>query len=154
MSESSAKMASSAGSGGVGGGVAVATPTDPVTAPREPVDPRKDFASRHRVKKLLETYTMTADRSLMGPDQASEDASRDLFHQKYYSSAYKLPPDVELSKTTSRDISPSEKLHENSETMPMSMMRHLDEEVPPVFMILDTFDKGKIILHSKPNRSL
>ena len=28
------------------------------------------------------------------------------------------------------------------ETMPMSMMRHLDEEVPPVFMILDTFDKG------------
>jgi len=27
------------------------------------------------------------------------------------------------------------------ETMPMSMMRHLDEEVPPVFMILDTFDK-------------
>ena len=124
MSESSAKMASSAGSlagsGGVGGGVAVATPTDPVTAPREPVDPRKDFASRHRVKKLLETYTMTADRSLMGPDQASEDASRDLFHQKYYSSAYKLPPDVELSKTTSRDISPSEKLHDNSETMPMS----------------------------------
>ena len=30
------------------------------------------------------------------------------------------------------------------ETMPMSMMRHLDEEVPPVFMILDTFDKGRI----------
>ena len=29
------------------------------------------------------------------------------------------------------------------ETMPMSMMRHLDEEVPPVFMILDTFDKGR-----------
>merc|ERR1719436_14337 len=27
------------------------------------------------------------------------------------------------------------------ETMPMSMMRHLDEEVPPVFVILDTFDK-------------
>ena len=27
------------------------------------------------------------------------------------------------------------------ETMPLSMMRHLDEEVPPVFMILDTFDK-------------
>ena len=41
-----------------------------------------------------------------------------------------------------------------SETMPMSMMRHLDEEVPPVFMILDTFDKGKILLHSKPNKSL
>ena len=25
--------------------------------------------------------------------------------------------------------------------MPLSMMKHLDEEVPPVFMILDTFDK-------------
>ena len=33
------------------------------------------------------------------------------------------------------------------ETMPMSMMRHLDEEVPPVFMILDTFDKGLLINH-------
>ena len=28
-----------------------------------------------------------------------------------------------------------------SETMPLSMMKRLDEEVPPVFMILDTFDK-------------
>jgi hypothetical protein len=27
------------------------------------------------------------------------------------------------------------------ETMPLSMMKHLDEDVPPVFMILDTFDK-------------
>ena len=27
------------------------------------------------------------------------------------------------------------------ETMPLSMMKRLDEEVPPVFMILDTFDK-------------
>ena len=27
------------------------------------------------------------------------------------------------------------------ETMPISMMKHLDEDVPPVFMILDTFDK-------------
>ena len=25
--------------------------------------------------------------------------------------------------------------------MPISMMKHLDEDVPPVFMILDTFDK-------------
>ena len=111
----SSKMANSSGSGGgigvVGGGVAVATPSDHTTPRSESLagsDPRKDFASRHRVKKLLETYTMTADRSLMGPDQASEDA----FHQKYYSSAYKLPPDVELSKTTSP---PSEK--DNSETM-------------------------------------
>ena len=28
-----------------------------------------------------------------------------------------------------------------NESMPMSMMKHLDEEVPPVFMILDTYDK-------------
>ena len=28
-----------------------------------------------------------------------------------------------------------------NETMPLSMMKHLDEEVPPVFMILDTYDK-------------
>lgn len=28
-----------------------------------------------------------------------------------------------------------------SETMPLSMIKHLDEEVPPVFMMLDTFDK-------------
>jgi hypothetical protein len=27
------------------------------------------------------------------------------------------------------------------ETMPLSMMRHLEDEVPPVFMILDTYDK-------------
>ncbi len=27
------------------------------------------------------------------------------------------------------------------ETMPVAMMKHLDEEVPPVFMILDTYDK-------------
>ena len=42
-----------------------------------------------------------------------------------------------------------------SETMPLSMMKRLDEEVPPVFMILDTFDKdvksllpGKILYHN------
>ena len=28
-----------------------------------------------------------------------------------------------------------------SESMPLSMMKRLDEEVPPVFMILDTYDK-------------
>jgi len=27
------------------------------------------------------------------------------------------------------------------ETMPLSMMKHMEEEVPPVFMILDTYDK-------------
>ena len=112
MSESSAKMAGSTGGGG-GGGVALATPSESGNSSgREPVAPRKDFASRHRVKKLLETYTMTADRSLMGPDAAS---SEDAFHQKYYSSAaYKLPPDVELSKTTTSP--PSEK-DNNSESL-------------------------------------
>ena len=107
MSESSAKMVGSTGRGGV----ALATPSESASSGgggpgRDPVvDPRKDFASRHRVKKLLETYTMTADRSLMGPDAAS---SEDAFHQKYYSSAaYKLPPDVELSKTSTSP--PSEK---------------------------------------------
>ncbi len=28
-----------------------------------------------------------------------------------------------------------------NESMPLSMMKRLDEEVPPVFMILDTYDK-------------
>ena len=27
------------------------------------------------------------------------------------------------------------------ESMPLSMMKHLEDDVPPVFMILDTFDK-------------
>ena len=57
---------------------------------------KKDFASTHRVKKLLETYTMTAERSLSGPDASDH---------KFYANAstsgsYKLPPDVELSKTS------------------------------------------------------
>ncbi len=29
-----------------------------------------------------------------------------------------------------------------SETMPLTMMKRLDDEVPPVFMMLDTYDKG------------
>ena len=27
------------------------------------------------------------------------------------------------------------------ETIPLSMIKHMEEDVPPVFMILDTFDK-------------
>ena len=27
------------------------------------------------------------------------------------------------------------------ESMPLAMMKHLEDDVPPVFMILDTFDK-------------
>ena len=34
------------------------------------------------------------------------------------------------------------------ESMPLSMMKHLEDDVPPVFMILDTFDKDiKVIFH-------
>ena len=43
------------------------------------VEKAKGFASTHRVKKLLETYTMTAERSLMGPN-----ASEDAFNQQKY----------------------------------------------------------------------
>ena len=33
------------------------------------------------------------------------------------------------------------------ESMPLSMMKHLEDDVPPVFMILDTFDKDiKVII--------
>jgi hypothetical protein len=28
-----------------------------------------------------------------------------------------------------------------SESMPLSMLKHLEDDVPPVFMILDTYDK-------------
>ncbi len=68
----------------------------PRDIPASAASEKKDFASTHRVKKLLETYTMTADRSLMGPDASDH---------KFYAAAaaaassYKLPPDVELSKT-------------------------------------------------------
>ena len=38
------------------------------------------------------------------------------------------------------------------ETMPLSMIKHMEEDVPPVFMILDTFDKDiKVRLFSSKN---
>ena len=92
---------------GGGGGAAAAHPPSSTgsSAPPSTADKIKDFASTHRVKKLLETYTMTAERSMMGPT-----ASEDAFHQQKYlggghasnysASTYKLPPDVELSKTS------------------------------------------------------
>lgn len=91
MSESSKILASS------GGGVPPASSSGSSSSGGP--DPHKDFASRPRVKKLLETYKMTADRSLMGPE-ASEEAFNQ--HKYYYNSpsVYKLPPDVELSKTS------------------------------------------------------
>ena len=60
---------------------------------------------KHRVKKLLETYTMTAERSLMGPDQ-SEAAEGAYGKYGFYqnSPSYKLPPDVELSKTSPESV--------------------------------------------------
>ena len=40
------------------------------------------------------------------------------------------------------------------ETMPLAMMKHLEEDVPPVFMILDTYDKDvkviSICIHIGP----
>jgi len=44
----------SGGVGGIGGVTTIATPSDPATPNRESLsDPRKDFASRHRVKKTV-----------------------------------------------------------------------------------------------------
>ena len=34
------------------------------------------------------------------------------------------------------------------ETMPLAMMKHLEEDVPPVFMILDTYDKDVKVIKS------
>ena len=34
------------------------------------------------------------------------------------------------------------------ETMPLAMMKHLEEDVPPVFMILDTYDKDVKVTRS------
>ena len=86
-----------------GGGTATATPPPlpPPPQPTKTIEKAKDFASTHRVKKLLEQYSMSAERSIMGPD-----ASEEAFNQKAYfggfsgGSSYKLPPDVELSKTS------------------------------------------------------
>ena len=35
------------------------------------------------------------------------------------------------------------------ESMPLSMMKHLEDDVPPVFMILDTFDKDIKVINYK-----
>ena len=86
---------------GGGGGAAAAHPPAS-SAPPSTDNKIKDFASTHRVKKLLETYTMTAERSMMGPT-----ASEDAFHQQKYlggghasnysTSTYKLPPGMNIS---------------------------------------------------------
>ena len=103
---------------GSGGAATTAAPINtPMTPPPTGVGvglgggPSKDFASRHRVKKLLETYHMTAERSLMGPDHHSSTDSDHgglgFQHPKYFSAknppsaSYKLPPDVELCRTSS-----------------------------------------------------
>ena len=39
------------------------------------------------------------------------------------------------------------------ETMPLAMMKHLEEDVPPVFMILDTYDKDVKVAISIPIQS-
>ena len=35
------------------------------------------------------------------------------------------------------------------ESMPLSMMKHLEDDVPPVFMILDTYDKDIKVGYSR-----
>ena len=57
----------------------------------------RDFAATHPVKKLLETYRNTAGRTLTGPANSS------LEEAPYARNRYKLPPDVELSKTIEHD---------------------------------------------------
>ena len=47
-----------------GGGVSDTKPGT-LEAPKKP-----NFASTHRVKQLLETYSMTADKSMLGPEHA------------------------------------------------------------------------------------
>ena len=56
----------------------------------------RDFAATHPVKKLLETYRNTAGRTLTGPAASSLEAGGNA-------SRYRLPPDVELSKTSVAD---------------------------------------------------
>lgn len=71
-------------------------------------NPPRDFSSTHRVKKLLETYRSTAGRTLTGPASMEEAP-----YQRGRSMAYKLPPDVELSKTVEDDPPPpSPKRHQ------------------------------------------
>eukprot|EP00095_Tigriopus_kingsejongensis_P006894 maker-scaffold125_size330479-snap-gene-2.18 protein:Tk06894 transcript:maker-scaffold125_size330479-snap-gene-2.18-mRNA-1 annotation:"ski oncogene" len=60
-------------------------------------------APTHRVKKLLESYIGSASRSLTGP------AHTDLEEPPYKRMAYKLPPDVELSKTSAMEDAHCEK---------------------------------------------
>jgi hypothetical protein len=57
----------------------------------------KDFGNTHHVKKLLETYIDTAGRTLTGPANSSiEDAP----YKSARNVTYKLPPEIELSKTS------------------------------------------------------
>ena len=62
----------------------------------------KDFASTHRVKKLLDSYMGSAARSLTGPSHSSlelDSPSAYRHLQQQQTAAYKLPADIELSKT-------------------------------------------------------
>lgn len=61
-------------------------------------------APTHRIKKLLDSFMGSASHSLTGPA-----AHSDLEEPPYKRMAYKLPPDVELSKTSSLDEDDSEK---------------------------------------------
>ncbi len=88
---------------------------------QQPAKPAKDFGSTHRVKKLLDTYLGTAGQTLTGPANSSlEDAATTRYKggvgpptgappvpvaaaaaaAAAAAIHYKLPPDVELSKTS------------------------------------------------------
>ncbi len=91
-----------------GGGASSSSSSSVVAGP-----PKRDFGSTHRVKKLLETYIGTAGHTLTGPANSSlEDPpykrGATMVHPRSPSpppsrAAYKLPPDVELSKTVDDD---------------------------------------------------
>ena len=83
------------------------TPPPPASSGNnDMVRPPKNFGSTHRVKQLLETYSMTAEKTLMGPEAVVAAAGEEKYHSYLMAagngardSTYKLPPDVELSKT-------------------------------------------------------
>ena len=54
-----------------------------------PMNPNLGSTPTHRVKKLLETYTMTAERSMLGPGSASA-ASEMAQYSKFYPSYHQV----------------------------------------------------------------
>jgi hypothetical protein len=90
-------------------------------SPATPPPNKQDFGSTHRVKKLLETYIGTAGHTLTGPANSSledppykQHRSSSIIQRSHSSPpplslpqpqrpTYKLPADIELSKTVDDD---------------------------------------------------